>query len=89
MEEKENEVAADQAADKSEAFREMLDSPLAEEDAQKALADIDVQVAQMSCMRLGLLAQLNQLDLQLAQAAFDRSIVIRRTLNRPAEGAGE
>lgn len=66
----------DAAAD----FKKMLETPMTQEDANAAIAQIDMQKAQLGVIRLRLMSQLNQLDLQLAQAEYDRSIVIHRAL---------
>lgn len=61
-------------------FKKMLETPMTQEEANAALTQIDVQKAQLGVIRLQLMSQLNQLDLQLAQAEYDRAIVIRRAL---------
>lgn len=81
-EENKDAVNGEENKDKpGKSLREVLDTPLTQDEAQRLLADIDVQQAQLSVVRLRLLDQLNQVDLQLAQSSFDRSIIIRRTLN--------
>lgn len=86
-EEMNSESAAGAGGQKAQSLREALDTPITHDEAQRLLADIDVQQAQLSVLRLRLLDQLNQVDLQLAQASFDRSVIIRRALNVETDGS--
>lgn len=69
---------------KQETLAEVLAKPIAEEEARKMVADIDVQLAQIRALRVQKSAELSQLDYQLAAAEFERSVVFRRVLNKPA-----
>ena len=85
--------AEDNAAAKSaegqtsagEKLREILDTPIGQEEAQKALAEIGVQVAQLTALRLRKAMEINNIDQQLAAAEFEKSVVYRRCMN-PAKG---
>jgi hypothetical protein len=81
--------AAQEAQAKAEAeFRKLIDTPYGSRaEVDKALADNDVQTAQLRVLRLRKVDELNQIDHQLEMAALDRSIIVRRALNetKPAE----
>ena len=66
----------------AEVMRQLLDTPLTKEQGEKQLAEIEVQVKQLLMMRVNI-------DQQLAAAEFDRSVTIRRMLNKPAEKPAE
>lgn len=61
-------------------FNKMINTPMTQDEANEALARVDMQKAQLAVIRVQLMNQLNNIDLQLAQAEYDRSIVIRRAL---------
>ena len=65
-------------------LQDIINTPMAEDEARKALAEIDVQMAQLGVMRYKALDQLNQIDEQIARAGLDRTIVLRRALNAEA-----
>lgn len=65
-------------------FQKMISTPITDEEARKKLADIDIQMAQLRCIRLRKVAELNEIDNQIQVATLDRNIVIRRTLNPKA-----
>lgn len=75
--------AQEEAQAKAEAeFKKLVESPLTKEEAEKKLADNDIQVAQLRVIRLRKLEELNQIDHQIEMANLDRSIVVRRTMNK-------
>lgn len=81
--------AQEEAQAKAEAeFKKLVESPLTKEEAEKKLADNDIQVAQLRVIRLRKLEELNQIDHQIEMANLDRSIVVRRTMNK-VSGMGE
>jgi len=82
--------AAAPKQDPEEQLRRELATPISQEDAAKAFADIDVErmkllvvrqkwSAQMSQMQL----RINALDEQLTALDLDRAVVFRRTLVQP------
>jgi hypothetical protein len=74
--------AAQDAQQKAEAeFRKLIETPLPKEDAQKAVADNDIQLAQLRVLRLRKVEELNQIDHQIELANLDRSVIIRRSMN--------
>lgn len=74
--------AAQDAQQKAEAeFRKLIETPLPKEDAQKAAADNDIQLAQLRVLRLRKVEELNQIDHQIELANLDRSVIIRRSMN--------
>ena len=80
---------AEAAAKAAAEFNKMINTPMTQDEANDAIARIDMQKAQLGVIRIQLMNQLNNIDLQLAQAEYDRSIVIRRALLKPkADGAG-
>lgn len=85
--------AAQEAQAKAEAeFKKLIETPFASEDeAKKALADNDIQRAQLRVIRLRKVDELNQIDHQIELAELDRSVIIRRSLNagKPAPQFGE
>jgi len=80
---------AEAAAKAAAEFNKMINTPMTQDEANDAIARIDMQKAQLGVIRIQLMNQLNNIDLQLAQAEYDRSIVIRRALLKPkADDAG-
>lgn len=78
--------------EREEAFRKELETPIDRDEAEKAFADIDVQLARLSVQRVRAVAQmdrakqvLNQIDEQIGLAQLERQVVYRRALNVPAE----
>ena len=67
-------------------FDKIIETPMTQEEASDAIARINVQKAQLAVIRVRLAGQLNDVDLQLARAEFERSVVIRRAmLAQPAD----
>lgn len=86
---REEEIAAMKAAQEAQAkaeaeFKKLIGTPIAKEDAQKALADNDIQLAQLRVIRLRKIDELNQIDHQIEMANLDRSVIIRRSMNAEA-----
>lgn len=91
MGEAENSAAAKSADDQKksgEGLREILDTPIGQDEAQKALAEIGVQVAQLTALRLRKTMEVNNIDQQLAAAEFEKSVIYRRCMNPAKDGAG-
>lgn len=61
-------------------FDKIIETPMTQEEASDAIARINVQKAQLAVIRVRLAGQLNDVDLQLARAEFERSVVIRRAM---------
>lgn len=74
MEEAKKDEAAQPDLDK------ILETPMTQEEASDAIARINMQKAQLAVIRVRLAGQLNDVDLQLARAEFERSVVIRRAM---------
>lgn len=66
-------------------FNEMLNSPITKDEAEKSLADNDVQLAQLRVLRVRKLSELNQIEHQIEMANFERSVIFRRSLNVTGE----
>ena len=81
---KEAEAAQKKAED---AFKKIIETPLSKEEAEKAVADNDIRLAQLRVIRLKKVAELNEVDHAIEMATLDRSVIVRRALN-PA-GAAE
>lgn len=91
--------AAQEAQAKAEAeFKKLIETPISKEDAKKALADNDIQLAQLRVIRLRKIDELNQIDHQIELANLDHSVIVRRSMNseapqprtgEPAGGKGE
>lgn len=78
--------------EQEEAFRKEIESPISKEDAEKALADIEIQLAQLAVQRIRVVAQmdqakqmLNSIDGQIGMAQLERQVIYRRTLNKEEE----
>ena len=79
---------AEEAQKKAEdAFKKLIETPLSKEEAEKAVADNDIRLAQLRVIRLKKVAELNEVDHAIEMATLDRSVIVRRALN-PA-GAAE
>lgn len=83
------EIAAMKAAQEAQAnaeaeFKKLIETPISKEEAEKALADNDIQLAQLRVIRLRKIDELNQIDHQIEMAKLDRSIVVRRSMNSEA-----
>lgn len=83
------------AAEANEQFEQLIATPLAKDEAEKALADLDVRRMQLTVIRQKWLAQVesikqqaNQvqqkimaLDEELYNTDLERAVIFRRTLN--------
>ena len=79
---------AEEAQKKAEdAFKKIIETPLSKEEAEKAVADNDIRLAQLRVIRLKKVAELNEVDHAIEMATLDHSVIVRRALN-PA-GAAE
>jgi len=63
-----------------EEFQQMLNTPLTQEEANALIARIDMQKAQLAVIRLQLAEKVTNVEAQIAQAEYDRTIVIHRAL---------
>lgn len=63
-----------------EEFQKMLETPLTQEEANASIAKIDMQKAQLAVVRLSLMERVASIDAQIAQAEYDRTIVIHRAM---------
>lgn len=63
-----------------EEFQQMLNTPLTQEEANALIARIDMQKAQLAVIRLQLAEKVTNVEAQIAQADYDRTIVIHRAL---------
>lgn len=80
------EIAAMKAAQEAQAkveaeFKKLIETPISKGDAEKALADNDIQLAQLRVIRLRKIDELNQIDHQIEMAKLDRSVIVRRSMN--------
>lgn len=92
-------AAADAEAEEQRKLQELLNTPLTEEEAKKALADADVNQAQILVARQKWIAKqdayrhaiaeaqrgVDECDEALASIVLTRNILFRRSLNRVAE----
>lgn len=83
------EIAAMKAAQEAQAkaeveFKKLIETPISRDEAEKALADNDIQLAQLRVIRLRKIDELNQIDHQIEMAKLDRSVVVRRSMNSEA-----
>lgn len=86
---REEEIAAMKAAQEAQAkaeaeFKKLIETPIPKEEAKKALADNDIQLAQLRVIRLRKIDELNQIDHQIEMANLDRSVIVRRSMNSEA-----
>lgn len=86
-----NEQAAQEKADAE--FDKLLNTPMTKDEAEIALADIDIKKMQLAVIRQKWMAQITQtqlniaaLDEQMLSLDMERAMVFRRTLNTPAKG---
>lgn len=82
-------AAADAATKADEELRKACEAPMTREEAEKAIAEIDVERCKLSIVRQKWMAQERQiqlnlaaLDEQLLALDMDRAVVFRRTLNK-------
>lgn len=63
-------------------FEEYINTPISKEDAEKAMANIDIQLAQFEVQRVRAVSQVNHIDQQIAMLKHEHQVVFRRTLNK-------
>ena len=76
------------AAEEAEKIRKLMETPISEDDAKKAIAEISVQLAQLSALRLRKAMEVNMIDQQIATAEFEKSVIYRRCINPQGTGTG-
>ena len=82
------EAQADARAKAEEEFRKELETPIGKEEAEKAFAENDLRLAQLSVQRIRAVGQatqaqqlVNQIDEQIGIAQIERQVIYRRVLN--------
>lgn len=82
------EARAEAQAKAAEEFRKELETPIGKEEAEKAFAEIDLRLAQLSVQRIRAVGQatqaqqlVNQIDEQIGIAQIERQVIYRRVLN--------
>lgn len=80
--------AAEAQAKAAEEFRKELETPIGKDEAEKAFAEIDLRLAQLSVQRIRAVGQatqaqqlVNQIDEQIGIAQIERQVIYRRALN--------
>lgn len=78
-----------------ELLREALQTPISQEEAEKAYADIEVRRCHLSVIRQKWVAQLQQIQLQLNDLdsklialELDKAVIFRRSIIRMGEPVG-
>ena len=73
-------------------FQELINSPLSREDAEKELANNDINRMQLMTVRQKWQTQITQLQLQISNLdeqlhalEMERAVIFRRTLNKEGE----
>lgn len=73
-------------------FQELINSPLSKEDAEKELANNDINRIQLMTVRQKWQTQITQLQLQISNLdeqlhalEMERAVIFRRTLNKEGE----
>ena len=73
-------------------FQELINSPLSKEDAEKELANNDINRLQLMTVRQKWQTQITQLQLQISNLdeqlhalEMERAVIFRRTLNKEGE----
>ena len=76
-------------------FQELINSPLSKEDAEKELANNDINRMQLMTVRQKWQTQITQLQLQISNLdeqlhalEMERAVIFRRTLNKEGEKSG-
>lgn len=76
-------------------FQELINSPLSKEDAEKELANNDINRLQLMTIRQKWQTQITQLQLQISNLdeqlhalEMERAVIFRRTLNKEGEKSG-
>lgn len=82
------EAQAEAKAKAAEEFRKELETPISKEEVEKAFAEIDLRLAQLSVQRIRAVGQatqaqqlVNQIDEQIGIAQVERQVIYRRALN--------
>lgn len=90
------EAQAEAQAKAAEEFRKELETPIDKDEAEKAFAEIDLRLAQLSVQRIRAVGQatqaqqlVNQIDEQIGIAQIERQVIYRRVLNVKDETAKE
>ena len=86
-------VSEQKAREEADAkFQELINSPLSKEDAEKELANNDINRMQLMTVRQKWQTQITQLQLQISNLdeqlhalEMERAVIFRRTLNKGGE----
>ena len=86
-------VSEQKAREEADAkFQELITSPLSKEDAEKELANNDINRMQLMTVRQKWQTQITQLQLQISNLdeqlhalEMERAVIFRRTLNKEGE----
>ena len=86
-------VSEQKAREEADAkFQELINSPLSKEDAEKELANNDINRMQLMTVRQKWQTQITQLQLQISNLdeqmhalEMERAVIFRRTLNKEGE----
>ena len=86
-------VSEQKAREEADAkFQELINSPLSKEDAEKELANNDINRLQLMTVRQKWQTQITQLQLQISNLdeqlhalEMERAVIFRRTLNNEGE----
>ena len=86
-------VSEQKAREEADAkFQELINSPLSREDAEKELANNDINRMQLMTVRQKWQTQITQLQLQISNLdeqlhalEMERAVIFRRTLNKEGE----
>lgn len=89
-------VSEQKAREEADAkFQELINSPLSKEDAEKELANNDINRMQLMTVRQKWQTQITQLQLQISNLdeqlhalEMERAVIFRRTLNKEGEKSG-
>lgn len=89
-------VSEQKAREEADAkFQELINSPLSKEDAEKELANNDINRIQLMTVRQKWQTQITQLQLQISNLdeqlhalEMERAVIFRRTLNKEGEKSG-
>ena len=89
-------VSEQKAREEADAkFQELINSPLSKEDAEKELANNDINRMQLMTVRQKWQTQITQLQLQISNLdeqlhalEMERAVIFRRTLNKEGEKPG-
>lgn len=89
-------VSEQKAREEADAkFQELINSPLSKEDAEKELANNDINRMQLMTVRQKWQTQITQLQLQISNLdeqlhalEMERAVIFRRTLNKVGKKSG-